>query len=173
MVASRSTKESRRVLEQRKRAVIALEDAIYAVRRLRPDGLEAALEVVRESIEGEGQRSEINTYQSPDPNKHFLIGVLPRLLMDRDLFPSNEDVAQFSREALRFSIPRYEKVAREDLIGKIVCRADSLDDGGLKDLVQALGVIVNDKESIAILVERKRSGSFSWNEAIQENLGRA
>lgn len=172
MATSRMNK-SKAAAEQNKRAALALEDLVYVLRRLRPDYLELALDALRSSIEGDDARREINTYQSPDPNKHFLIGVLPRLLMDRDLFPSNEDVAQFAREALRFSISRSEKVAREDLIGKIVCRADQLDDDGLKDIVQALGGIVNNRDSIARILAQKRSGSFSWNQAIQESLGRS
>ena len=158
-------------VELNKRAAIALEDLSYSLKKLRPEHIEAALSALRSAISEEGARQGVQTYQSPNPNKHFLIGVLPRLLMDRQMFPSNEDVAQFAIETMRFSISRYEKLAREDLIGKIVCRADKLNDSGLSDLVSALGNIVNDTERIAVIVAQKKSGSFSWNQAIQDLVG--
>lgn len=154
----------------KKRAALALEDLAFALKRIKPEQLELALVALRQSIAATDAQDEVTPYQSPNPNKHFLIGVLPRLLSDRKLFASNDDVAQFASETMSFSIARHEKLAREDLIGRIVCRADALDDIGLSDLVHALGNIVNDKERIARIVAQKERGSFSWNQAIQDIL---
>ena len=110
------------------------------------------------------------TYQSSDPNKRFLIGTLPRLLLDRDLFPANEDIVDFAAVALRLEMTRSEKRARHEIIGKIVCETDTLDEKQLTDLVKALEKLVGNKERLSVMIEKKKSGTFSWNETLQELL---
>ena len=43
---------------------------------------------------------------------YSLIGVLPSLLKDRELFPNNAKLAQFSEEVLSLSILRWDKRSR-------------------------------------------------------------
>lgn len=156
--------------ETLKRSSVALEDLLFALKKFDPDQLGVALQVLRRAVDDADSGAGIGEFQSPNPNKHFLIGALPRLLLDRRLFPSNDDIAIFSKEALRFEIARHEKLARQDLIGRIVCRADKLHDEGLTTLVTALEGLVNDQDQIDAVIAQKRSGSFSWNEAIQNLL---
>jgi F0F1-type ATP synthase delta subunit len=100
-----------------------------------------------------------------------LIGVLPRLLLDRDLFPSNEDIVDFAAAALRLEMTRtVEKRARHEIIGKIVCETDTLDEQQLTDLVKALEKLVGNKDRLTKMIEKKKSGTFSWNETLQELL---
>lgn len=156
-----------------KRAVIAIEDLMLALKHLRLESLQIAADAI--NTLASGNESTVNSsavarsYQSSDPNKHFLIGALPRLLLDRDLFPSNDDIVDFATAALRLEM-KVEKRARFEIIGKIVCETDQLDEKQLTDLVRALERLVGDTERLAIMVERKRSGSFSWNETLQDLL---
>jgi hypothetical protein len=107
-------------------------------------------------------------YASPNPNKHFLIGVLPRLFQDTKIFPSNEDIAEFAQTVLRVPVTRYEKRSKYELIGLIVCQTNELDEEKLSNLVKALSVITRSDEKLKKVVEARRSGGLSWNEAIQQ-----
>ena len=154
-----------------KKAAVALDDFLFSLRQAKVDSLETALEAITflaSNSTGSSNTSAVaRSYQSSDPNKHFLIGSLPRLLLDRELFPSNEDIVDFATAALRLEM-KVEKRARFEIIGKIVCETDALDEQHLTDLVRALERLVGDKERMAVMVEKKKTGSFSWNETLQE-----
>lgn len=159
-------------IERLKKAALLMEDLMFVGKQLRPDVLMSAANVLHDLV-SHGDRISTSavakTYQSADPNKHFLIGALPRLLLDRKLFPSNEDIVDFATSALMIEM-KVEKRARFEIIGKIVCETDTLDEKQLTDLVRALERLVGDEETIADMVKKKSSGSFSWNETIQELL---
>jgi hypothetical protein len=154
-----------------KKAALALEDFLSSLRQTKVDGLETALDALiflASNPTGSVNTSAVaRSYQSSDPNKHFLIGALPRLLLDKDLFPTNDDIVDFAKAALRIEM-KVEKRARFDIIGKIVCETDSFDEQQLTDLVRALERLVGDKARIAMMVEKKKEGSFSWNETLQD-----
>lgn len=157
--------------EKLKRAALALDDFLLALRQAKVDSLETALEALTFLVNnpnGSVSSSAVaRSYQSADPNKHFLIGSLPRLLLDKELFPTNDDIVDFAKAALRIEM-KVEKRARPDIIGKIVCETDTLDEQQLTDLVRALERLVGNRERIAVMVEKKKTGSFSWNETLQE-----
>ncbi len=157
--------------ERLKRAAMALEDLIFLFKQNRGDSFLAVLDVINSLVEDVESTTDsvVASYRSGDPNKHFLIGALPRLFLDRDLFPSNDDIVEFSNVALRIEI-KAEKRARFEIIGKIVCETDLLDEQQLTDLVRALEKLVGNKETRNSMLERRKAGSFSWNETIQELL---
>lgn len=156
---------------QLQRASMALDDLVWVLQKLNVSQLREAAETLRSSLEPEFATSSVErTYKSGNPNKHFLIGVLPRLFQDRALFPQNEDIADFANAALRLEMSRAEKRSRYEIIGKVVCETDSLDDTELTQLVQVLEKLVEDKDKLAQMAERKRAGSFSWNETLQDLL---
>ena len=156
---------------QLKRTSMALDDYIWSLQKLDIAQLREAADVLRSSLARDDSTSTVaRTYKARDPNKHFLIGVLPRLFQDRQLFPQNEDIADFAAAALRLEMSRAEKRSRYEIIGKVVCETDSLDEGELSLLVQALERFVGDKEKLAVMAAKKRAGSFSWNETLQELL---
>lgn len=157
-------------VDKLKKAAIALDDLILVIRQTKSENLENALSALVYLVESQGGSNKsavARSYQSNDPNKHFLIGALPRLLLDKDLFPTNNDIVDFAVAALRIDM-KADKRARFDIIGKIVCETDTLDEKQLTDLVFALEKLVGDKEKIAVMVEKKKMGSFSWNETLQE-----
>ena len=161
-------------LESLKKASIAIEDLLFALQRVRPEQLKdaiAALNWVVLDSKSHVSSTVAKSYQSSDLNKRFLIGALPRLLLDRDLFPSNEDIVDFAAAALRLEMTRtVEKRARHEIIGKIVCETDTLDEQQLTDLVKALEKLVGNKDRLSVMIEKKKSGTFSWNETLQELL---
>lgn len=159
-------------LESIKKASIIIEDLMFTMQRVKPEQLKSAISTLSALVSSDllkSSSSVAKNYQSEDPNKRFLIGVLPRLLLDKDLFNSNEEIIDFAAAALNLEMPKSaDKRARHEIIGKIICETDSLDERKLTSLVTALEHIVNNKEHLAKMKEEKRLGSFSWNETIQD-----
>lgn len=107
-------------------------------------------------------------YKSPNPNKHFLIGVLPKLFQDSRLFPVNENIAKFAKEILGINVSRYEKRSKYELIGLIICETETLSDSKLSNLVEALAEITGNDEKIKSIQKERENINFSWNETIQK-----
>lgn len=112
--------------------------------------------------------STANRYVSPNPNIHYLIGVLPRLFQDLKLFPKNEDIASFANDVLGVDISRVEKRSKYELIGMVVCECSDLDDSKLEEMVSALASITESSEKIIRFAEERKSTGFSWNETIRK-----
>ena len=109
-----------------------------------------------------------NKYASPNPNIHYLIGVLPRLFQDKKIFPKNEDIASFANDVLGVDISRVEKRSKYELIGMVVCECNSLDDAKLGEMVDALALITGSNEKILRFAEERKTTGFSWNETIRK-----
>lgn len=120
---------------------------------------------IKEPIEA---KKAIGNYQSSNPNKDFLVGVLPRLFNDQSLFPSNDDLADFALSILNIQIARYYKKSKFEIIGHIVCQVNNLNDEGLSKLVKALGVIAGDDKKMKELINKRTKENFGWNAIIQE-----
>jgi hypothetical protein len=112
--------------------------------------------------------SAANNYASPNPNIHYLIGVLPRLFQDTKLFPKNEDIASFAKDVLGIDVSRVEKRSKYELIGLVVCECNALNDSKLEDMVSALSSITTSSEKISRFAEAKELTGFSWNETIRK-----
>jgi len=110
----------------------------------------------------------VGDYASSNPNKHFLVGALPRVLTDETLFPTNEDIAQFARSVMDLAILRYEKKSKYEIIGHIVCETDRLDDRKLAKLVSALAMLTEGDDGTRSLIRQRKAQNFGWNEIIQE-----
>lgn len=109
-----------------------------------------------------------NKYESSNPNKNYLVGVLPNLFQDIDLFRTNLDLSDFAENVLKISVSRAEKRSKYELIGLIICEVTRLNDSDLTNLVNALYKITGSKEKLKQFKEVKKNANFSWNEAIQE-----
>jgi hypothetical protein len=113
----------------------------------------------------------VGGYVSSNPNKHFMVGVLPRLFSDPKLFPTNEDIANFAMTVMNLKIPRFHKISKYEIIGHIVCQTDTLDDKELSKLVRALGKIAEGDETTRNLIKQRKEENFAWNYIIQELAG--
>lgn len=163
--------DSHKEAQRLQRISMALEELVWSLRGQRLELLEEASSLVRNLATDTTSKSTIaRGYRSEDPNKHFLIGVLPRLFQDKELFPQNDDIVEFASSALGLLMNRSEKRSRYEIIGKVICETDLLDEYRLTDLVSALEKLIGNKDHLAQMIEKKRSGSFSWNETIQNLL---
>lgn len=109
----------------------------------------------------------VGGYVSTNPNKHFLVGVLPRILVDSELFATNDDIAEFASSVMGVLIPRFHKKSRYELIGHIVCQTDALNDTKLRNLAKALDLLVSKGESMRQLILQRRKANFDWNDVVQ------
>ncbi|HEX7636151.1 MAG TPA: hypothetical protein VF427_12845 [Noviherbaspirillum sp.] len=150
---------------------MALEELVWGMRGSKLDYLADAARLLSVLGNHDTDSTIVKTYKSEDPNKHFLIGVLPRLFQDKKLFAQNEDIVDFAASALKLNMSRSEKRSRYEIIGKVICETDTLDEKQLTDLVRALEVLLNNRDKLEMMAEKKKSGRFSWNETIQELLG--
>jgi hypothetical protein len=124
--------------------------------------------ILREIIDGNQNIPTNNKYESQNQNKNYLIGILPNLFQDFDLFKTNLDLSDFAENVLHIPVNRAEKRSRYELIGLIVCEVINLDDSSLSNLVDALGKITGNHDNLKKFKEQKKKANFSWNEAIQQ-----
>lgn len=110
----------------------------------------------------------VGRYASPNPNKQFLVGVLPRLLNDEALFPTNEDISDFALSVMKVRIPRFHKKSKYEIIGHIVCQTNDLDEKGLSKLVDALATLTGGDDRVRKLIKQRKEQKFGWNAIIQE-----
>ncbi len=152
-----------------RQAAEAVEELLWLLNSKRGATLKTLPALLRQQIEdGSNLNAVAGHYASPNPNKHFLIGVLPRLFQDTQLFPTNEDIAEFARTVLHVEISRYEKRSKYELIGFIVCQTNDLDERQLSNLVEALAIVTGSEEKLKRVVEARKGGRLNWNEAIQQ-----
>ena len=123
--------------------------------------------ILRSLLNSDSSVSLDSKYESPNPNKNYLIGILPNFFQDTDLFRTNVDLSDFAEIALSIPITRPEKRSKYELIGLIVCEITNLDDSDLTNLVNALGELTGNNEKLKKIKEEKKKANFSWNSAIE------
>ena len=104
------------------------------------------------------------------PTTQQLVGIIPSLLTDEKLFPSNEGIVEFSTLALGITIPRWHKKSKFELIGHIVCSTEQADPKRVQQVVLALRNIMDDRGETRQNMEVQRKSGMSWNEVIQKLL---
>jgi hypothetical protein len=157
--------------EKALQAADALEELLWLLSSKRQLNLKVIPEILRkavfESVEVDELRGLAGNYVAPNPNKHFLIGVLPRLFQDTVLFPTNEDIAEFARTVLELNLSNVGKRSKYELIGVIVCRTNDFDEKKLSHLVGALQEMIGNEEKLKQIADARKTEGLSWNEAIQ------
>jgi hypothetical protein len=154
-------------VEELKKLSMAVEDLGYLLRRMKPEQLIDVSRTIAEMSRSASLVDRVSGDVDSDPNKQFLIGVLPRLLQDRDLFPINDDIVDFASDALGLAMSKNKKRSRYEIIGEVVCETDALSGRALSSVVKALSKVSQHGEISEYVKERKKSGNFSWNETIR------
>lgn len=118
--------------------IIFVEELVWLLKSTKINELQDAVYSIRNEMYNYKNVKTISKEYSPsNPNKSYLIGVLPGLFQDSSLFSKNEDIADFANEALGIRISRVEKRSKYELIGLVVCEATELNDEKLNSLVEA------------------------------------
>ena len=96
-----------------------------------------------------------------------LVGSMPIILADTDLFPSNEHIAKFANEALEIPISRWEKRSRYEMIGMLVMETIKLPDAQVRDLSIFLDSLSTGSKRLESIKRQAQDVGFSWNTAIR------
>lgn len=116
-----------------------------------------------------------NMLRSTAPSeKSFLIGALPALLMDRELFVKNKDLSDFAA-LIGIDVKFPEKRSRDEIIGTIIC---SIQDEKSNTKIAGIGDFIHkltsDERIIkTIKIEKKyMNDDFDWNRLIRNLYNR-
>ncbi len=116
------------------------------------------------------RHSAVVSKSSRSTTAQMLVGVLPSFFMDTDLFPTNEDLVEFSQVVLGISLSRWQKKSKFEIIGHIVCHTDQASPERLSRVVAALEEALGERGSARSKLAKERKSGRSWNEVIQTML---
>lgn len=105
-------------------------------------------------------------HKKSDSNVNDLVGILPFLFQDKELFQYNKDLIEFAENLFKIKITRPDKRTRYELIGLIVTEITKLNNNKLVKLVESISLISNDIEKLTEIKKAKKEINFSWNKAI-------
>lgn len=98
----------------------------------------------------------------------MLVGSLPSFLVDEVLFPTNEDISEFSVAVLDIHIPRWQKKSKYELIGHIVCNVNEASPAKISRLLEALDEVLDGRGDAKKRIAKERQSGRGWNEVIQQ-----
>jgi hypothetical protein len=99
-------------------------------------------------------------------NVNELVGVLPFLFQDKELFKYNKDIIDFAEDLFNITITRQNKRTRYELIGLVVTEVTTINKTTLNKLVNTLSLITNDINTLKEIKKAKQDINFTWNQAI-------
>jgi hypothetical protein len=100
-----------------------------------------------------------------------LIGVLPYLLVDTEIFANNEDIVSFCLEVFGVGVPRWQKKSRMELIGFVVTTVATSDKRPGKAVIHALELLTDDSSARAAVSKMRDLGGLSWTKLIDGLTG--
>lgn len=109
-----------------------------------------------------------NTNRGLKTNTAYLVGVLPNLLQDKDLFVNTSEMIDFANSVLGLSISTSGNRSRMEYIGMIVCDVSNKDSSQLDSLVEALDKLIGNESKMQKVKQSKLLPNFSWNKIISE-----
>lgn len=96
----------------------------------------------------------------------YLVGVLPKMFQDKELFENNSDLAAFAKDVLHIELKNSEKKSRMEIIGSIVCNISNDNSELLDTLVNALENIMDNETRLEEVKRYRKQPNFSWNAII-------
>lgn len=120
------------------------------------------------SMYHEERRPSNNKRQSLHSDTQFLVGVLPQIFQDTDLFPKKDDILEFAKQVLGIKLNIQAKRSRIEYIGTILCMVSNAKSSNLDNLVNALDQMINDEKTMKDVKLKRKEPNFSWNETISK-----
>jgi hypothetical protein len=130
--------------------------------------LKDSVDLLRDLVNNSEQVNIFVNTKAKRSNKHTLVGVLPELFQDEELFKSTSELLDFADSVLSIKISRASKRSRNEYIGWIVCEVTKLNENETSSLVGALEEIVSSEVKLKQMKEAKKLPNFSWNDAIKK-----
>lgn len=108
----------------------------------------------------------MSNFENQQNGKTYLVGILPQVLQDTELFKSNSDMLDFAEQVLQLKPSRAAKRSRTEYIGWIVCEVSNTESKRLDDFYSQLRLLFNDKNNVKKIKQAKSNSDFSWNDII-------
>ena len=153
--------------EAAQKALDLLQELVWAIRSRPAEELIVGVKHLRRMTKNQFLVAPLRSGRDAKKNVKALVGAMPLLLADVELFPSNEDIAKFAVEALSIEIPRWEKRSRYEMIGMLVMETINLGDTELKGVTRLVSSLGGGGKVLDSLKKESRQIGFSWNEAIR------
>ena len=157
--------------EMAQKTLELIQELVWAIRSREPNELLKSVSYLQQIVDS--KKTEIRRIEKK-PLLHEkrqylkkLVGSMSLVLADVELFPTNEDIAKFAREALQISITRWEKRSRYELIGMLVMQSINASHERLQEVGNLLDRISEESDSMTTIKQNVRQTGFSWNEAIR------
>ena len=157
--------------EMAQKTLELIQELVWAIRSREPNELLKSVSYLQQIVDN--KKTEIRKIEKKpllrDKRQYLkkLVGSMPLVLADVELFPTNEDIAKFAREALQISITRWEKRSRYELIGMLVMQSINASHERLQEVGNLLDRISEESDSMTTIKQNVRQTGFSWNEAIR------
>lgn len=115
------------------------------------------------------KHTQSNSFHTLQSDTRYLVGVLPEIFQDLELFPKKEDILSFAEEVLGIMLKSTSKRSRIEYIGTILCQVSNMESGQHEKLVEALDKMLGSENFMTEVKRRKRvEPNFSWNDTINE-----
>ena len=95
----------------------------------------------------------------------YLVGVLPTIFQDKELFPKKEDILEFAKQELGIELNIQAKRSKIEYIGSILCKVSNENSGRLEQLVETLDMLLNNESKMAELKKQRQEPNFSKSES--------
>lgn len=154
-------------VEAAQKTLDLVQELVWAIRSRPPDELAAGVKHLKKVARDQSLLVSAKSTRDARRNAKALVGAMPLLLSDMDLFPSNEDIAKFALEALMIEIPRWEKRSRYEMIGMLVMETIKLGDSELRAVARFVSSLGGGGRALDSFKKKSRQTGFSWNEAIR------
>lgn len=150
-------------------AINFLEEFIWLIDSKKEKGLELKKvpQLLRNLLDYNLCNLDLN-HNLPKSNDSYLVGVLPSLFLDKELFKDRAEILKFAEEVLKIKLSIAKNRSQTEYIGEIVCKVTKLNEFELSSLVNALSKIIGDKNKMEMMRKAKQQVNFSWNETIQK-----
>lgn len=151
--------------EAARKALDLLQELVWAIGSRQPDDLVSGVKYLKRMARQ--QSLPAKAARDSKKNVKSLVGAMPLLLADADLFPSNEDIAKFAVEALGIEIARWDKRSRYEMIGMLVMETIKLGEAELRGVTRLVSSLGASGKVLDSVKKRAREVGFSWNETIR------
>lgn len=149
-----------------------IQELVWAIRSREPRDLAQGISLLRDLTKDINQdelkfKGRTSLSSKKKYNLQDLVGILPLILADTELFPANKDIAKFAEEAMHISISRWDKRSRYEMIGMLVMESMHAQPKILAEVVSLLNQISNEADSMEKIKKSSQQIGFTWNEAIR------
>jgi len=161
-----NTKDRSTDLAAAKRTIDLLQEIVWSIQSRSGSDLQSGIDYLQSSVSS-ASANKVSKKSKERQHLLSLVGSMPLILADVELFPSNEHIAKFALEALGIPIARWEKRSRYEMIGMLVMLTINLSEDQLKGLSTFLGGMTTGGNKLARIKKQVNEVGFSWNEAIR------